>query len=140
VTIGFRRHPPIIAAPTKAGSTGAKRLSDLDVDKHPVILGYFAAIRGRDIEALLRLFAEDAEMILPDGRELGGKDSLRTMYTHLFAADPPLPAPTAAIVAADGLATEIESKLPDGSARQTANFFHLDDGGLIRRLSVYKRG
>jgi len=110
------------------------------MDNHPVIEGYFAAIRGRDIEALLRLFAEDAVMILPDGRELDGKGSLRAMYEHLFAADPPLPAPTAAIITADGLATEIESTLPDGSVRQTANFFHLDDGGLIRRLSVYRRG
>lgn len=106
----------------------------------PLADRYFAAMRARDVEALAGLFAEDAVMILPDGRELAGAGSIRAMYDHLFASDAPSPTVKAVIAGADGVAVEIEARLADGSTRRTANFFHLDSGGLIRRLSVYSRG
>lgn len=104
-----------------------------------VIDQYFAAMRARDIEALLALFAEDAVMVLPDGRELAGARSIRGMYEYLLANNAPRPTPVAAILGTAGAATEIETQLEDGSSRKTANFFHLD-AGLIQRLSVYQRG
>jgi hypothetical protein len=101
---------------------------------------YFAAMRDRDIESLMALFAADAVMVLPDGRELDGARTIRAMYEHLFATNPPSPAPMATIISSVGGAAEIETRLGDGSSRQTANFFHLNMAGLIRRLSVYGRG
>lgn len=108
--------------------------------KHNLVDCYFTAMRGRDVEGLAGLFAGDAMMILPDGRELGGAGAIRAMYEHLFASDPPVPTVKAVIAGAAGVAVEIEARLADGSSRRTANFFHLDGNGLIRRLSIYMRG
>jgi hypothetical protein len=35
---------------------------------------------------------------------------------------------------------EIEARLPDGTTRNTANFYYLNDAGKIQRVSVYMRG
>lgn len=101
---------------------------------------YFACMRSRDLEGLAALFTEDAVAVLPDGREVQGRAGIRGMYQHIFGAGAPSPTPLATIAAADGAATEIEARLPDGSVRRTANFFHLDAEGRIVRLSVYARG
>jgi ketosteroid isomerase-like protein len=100
---------------------------------------YFAHMRERNLEGLAKLFAEDATFTLPDGRELSGVAAIREMYTKLFAATPPSPMPLAVIAGPHGVATEIEARLPDGTVRRTANFFHVDSEGLIERLSVYAR-
>lgn len=101
---------------------------------------YFSSVRNRDAEALAALFTEDAMMILPDGRELAGRAAIRGMYDYLFSTTAPSPTPIASVIGANAVATEIEARLPDGTIRRTANFFHLDGAGLIRRLSVYARG
>jgi hypothetical protein len=100
---------------------------------------YFACMRGRDLAGLAALFADDAAFILPDGRELSGAAAIHGMYANLFDAQAPSPRPLATIVGANGVATEIETRLADGTVRRTANFFHLDDKGRIKRLSVYTR-
>jgi hypothetical protein len=43
------------------------------------------------------------------------------------------------IVGDAAIAVEIEARLPDGSSRRTANFYHLNSQGRIQRLSVYMR-
>jgi len=101
---------------------------------------YFECVRSHDLEGLVALFAKDAILILPDGRELIGVDAIRAMYQHLVNGSAPTPWPTAAIVGSNDAAVEIESHLPDGAVRRTANFFHFDVRGRIARLSVYKRG
>lgn len=101
---------------------------------------YFAHMRARDLEGLASLFAEDAVAVFPDGREVSGLASIRGMYQHIFDAGAPTPTPLSTIAGADGAATEIEARLPDGTSRRTANFFHLGADGRISRLSVYKRG
>jgi hypothetical protein len=101
--------------------------------------GYFAAIRNRDIAGLAALFQENAVMTLPDGRQLNGLSEIKGMYQYLFSASSPVPSPTAAIVGTNGIATEIEARLEDGTVRRTANFFHLGSSGLIERLSTYRR-
>jgi ketosteroid isomerase-like protein len=101
---------------------------------------YFAHMRERNLVGLAKLFAEDATFTLPDGRELSGVAAIQEMYTKLFAAMAPSPTPLAVIAGAQGVATEIEARLPDGTVRRTANFFHFNTGGLIQRLSVYARG
>lgn len=62
------------------------------------------------------------------------------MYARLFATTSPSPTPLAVIAGAQGVATEIEARLPDGTVRRTANFFHFNTERLIQRLSVYARG
>jgi ketosteroid isomerase-like protein len=100
---------------------------------------YFAHMRERDIEGLAKLFAADAVFTLPDGRELSGVPAIHEMYSKLFAATSPSPTPLAVIAGSRGVATEIEARLPNGTVRRTANFFHFNDEGLITRLSVYAR-
>ncbi|RJF91170.1 nuclear transport factor 2 family protein [Sphingomonas cavernae] len=101
---------------------------------------YFGGMRNRDVETLLSLFVEDAVMILPDGRELAGRDAIRAMYGQLFSMQAPSPTPRTVIASESGVATEIEARLDDGTSRRTANFFQTDEDGRIRRLSIYKRG
>jgi ketosteroid isomerase-like protein len=101
---------------------------------------YFAHMRERNLEGLAKLFAQDATFTLPDGRELSGVAAIHEMYGKLFAAMPPSPMPLAVIAGAHGVAAEIEARLPDGTVRRTANFFHFNSEGLIERLSVYARG
>ena len=110
------------------------------VDCKGVVERYFASMRARDIEGLVKLFAADAMFILPDGRELSGSAAIHEMYNKLFAAMAPSPTPLAVIAAEHGIATEIEARLPNGTIRRTANFFHFNEDGLIKRLSVYARG
>ena len=106
----------------------------------PLVDRYFAHMRARDLEGLAGLFAEDAVVVLPDGKETAGLAAIRGMYQHIFGAG--APSPTLVVTVCDGAiaATEIRATLPDGSVRHTANFFHLDPEGRIARLSIYKRG
>jgi hypothetical protein len=110
------------------------------VDCTKLVERYFANMRARDIEGLVKLFSPQATFILPDGRELSGSVAIHEMYGKLFAAMAPSPTPLAVIAAAHGVATEIEARLANGTIRRTANFFHFNDDGLIERLSVYARG
>ena len=101
---------------------------------------YFTSIRARDIDGLMALYAQDAVFTLPDGREFSGIAAIREMHLSVFAASAPIPTPVATVVENGSIAAEIEARLPDGTTRRTANFFHLDGAGLIRRLSVYRQG
>lgn len=100
---------------------------------------YFSAMRERDQATVLALYAKDAQLLLPDGREIRGAAALRKFYEGLLAADSPSPHPLYQFASDMGVATETEITLPDGSKRFTANFFHLDDQGLIARLCIYAR-
>jgi len=107
----------------------------MDLDK--VIAGYFAAIRAKDIEGLMALYASDASFSLPDGRQFSGTDAIRAMHLSVFAASAPQPSPGRTIIAPSAAAVEIEARLPDGSVRHTTNHFFLNKDGKIERLSVY---
>jgi ketosteroid isomerase-like protein len=109
------------------------------MSKHDLAESYFARIRNRDLEGLLSFFSTDAVLKLPDGREFAGTDAIREMYRGLFAAQAPSPTPMAVIIGTDAIAVEIEARLPDGSVRRTANFFHLDPRDQIQRLNIYAR-
>ena len=56
-------------------------------------------------------------------------DEIRADYIARYAA------PRTELV--EAIAVEIEARLPDGTARRTANFYHLNGDGRIQRLSVY---
>lgn len=139
---------PAMAALVPAARSMLKRLDraagtvqgPVPADPADVATRYFDAIRARELDALCALFTAEAVMVLPDGRELAGIEAIRGMYTYLFGAGAPVPTAVATVVGPDSAAAEIEARLPDGSVRRTANFFHLDASGLIVRLSVYRRG
>lgn len=101
---------------------------------------YFECIRGQDIDGLAQLYAEDASFTLPDGRRFIGIAAIREMHAGVFAAGPPMPTPIDMVVGDNAVAVEIEARLPDGSSRRTANFYHLNADGRIGRLNVYRRG
>ncbi len=100
---------------------------------------YFPAVRARDIERFMALFAADAVVILPDGKEVTGAPAIREMESHVFATGGPMPQPTAVVAGERSIAVEIDVHLAGGRVMKAANFFQLNDAGLIQRLSVYRK-
>ncbi|MFT3930948.1 MAG: nuclear transport factor 2 family protein [Spongiibacteraceae bacterium] len=100
---------------------------------------YFSCVKNRDLDGLCALYSSDAELVLPDGRELFGVAAIREMYSGLFASQAPSPTPVHIVADVDAVAAELEIRLPNGDIRRTANFFSLDSTGLIKRLSIYAR-
>ena len=100
---------------------------------------YFPAVRTRDIERFMALFAADAVMILPDGREVAGAPAIRALEEQVFATGAPLPQPRFITVGEASVAVEIDVHLPDGRVMKAANFYQLDAAGLIKRVSTYRK-
>ncbi|MBU6267913.1 MAG: nuclear transport factor 2 family protein [Sphingomonadales bacterium] len=109
-------------------------------DPNATVDGYFAAIRAKDIDALMALYAEDATFTLPNGKAFTGKVAIRATHEAVFASGSPYPTPGARFVGSEGIAVEIAAALPDGTVRQTTNHYRFDDAGRIRSLGVYMRG
>lgn len=105
-----------------------------------VVDAYFAAMRGRDIDALKALYAQDATFILPDGREFNGLSAIAAMHEGVFAAGAPVPSVGSKIIGENAAAAEVEARLPDGTSRFTTNHFYFDSAGKIARLNVYMKG
>lgn len=101
---------------------------------------YFAAVRAKDIEGFMALFAEGAVFTMPNGKRLEGKAAIRESQTMVFASGSPYPTPIARFSGPDGMAVEIEAKLPDGTVRHTTNIYRFDPAGKIRSLGVMMRG
>lgn len=110
------------------------------VDPHATVDAYFKAIRSKDIDALMSLYAEDASFTLPNGTVAQGKEAIRKTHLGVFASGAPFPTPVARFAGSEGIAVEIEAALPDGSVRKTANFYRFTEAGKIRALGVYMRG
>jgi hypothetical protein len=51
-----------------------------------------------------------------------------------------MPTPVAVVADEHSVAVEIEVRLANGQLLNFANFFHLNDEGRIKRLSVYRKG
>jgi 3-hydroxyisobutyrate dehydrogenase-like beta-hydroxyacid dehydrogenase len=109
-------------------------------DAGAAVDAYFAAVRAKDIDAWMALFAEDATYTLPNGQVCQGKTAIREFQQKVFASGSPFPTPVGRIAASDGIAAEVQAKLPDGSVRNTVNVYRFDEAGKIRSLSVYMRG
>lgn len=110
------------------------------VDPNATVDAYFAAVRAKDLDAWLALFADDAIYSLPNGKVFTGKPAIREFQAMVFGAGSPLPSPGARFVGAAGIAVQVAAHLPDGTVRQTANHYQFDDAGKIVSLSVYARG
>jgi SnoaL-like domain len=100
---------------------------------------YFTAMRGADKAVVLALIADDAIVILPHGNERNGKAALDEMFTAIFTQSRPNPSPGPMTGAGNYWAVEVETQLPDGRKRNTANFFRLNGAGLIERMHSYSR-
>jgi ketosteroid isomerase-like protein len=102
---------------------------------------YFSSVQARDIDRFISLFAKDAVMILPDGNEVLGVAAIRKMELTVFeSSSPPSPTPVSIIAGKDSVAVEIDVRLPSGQVLKMASFFQLNGEGLIRRLSIYRKG
>ena len=101
---------------------------------------YFECVRGRDVEGLVALYADDAVVTLPNGGQVVGAEAIRAFQTDVYARGAPYPTPGPRVVGANEIAVEIKAKLPDGSVRSTANFFYVNGAGRIQTLSVYAQG
>jgi hypothetical protein len=112
----------------------------IPIDPRKAVDAYFEAIRAKDIDALMSLYAEDASFTLPNGKSFSGKAAIREVHLSVFASGSPFPTPGARFVGAEGIAVEIAAQLPDGSVRQTTNHYRFDDAGKIVSLGVYARG
>lgn len=98
---------------------------------------YFEVVRNRDVDGLVALYADDATITLPSGAQVVGVEAIRAFQTDVYARGAPFPTPGPRIVGASEIAVEIKAKIADGSVRNTANFFYLNEAGRIQRLSVY---
>jgi uncharacterized protein (TIGR02246 family) len=119
----------------------AKRqiMADHAMNPKDVADRYFAAIRARNIDDLISLYADDATFVLPNGKESKGVAAIRQTHQSVFDAGAPMPMPLVMIVGDAAIAVEIEAQMPDGTSRRTANFYQLNSLGRIQRLSVYMR-
>lgn len=114
-------------------------LRRLQLSIENVVERYFAAIRARDIDSLLALYAEDATFILPNGKEFRGVAAIGEMQRGVLAGAAPTPTVVNKVLGENSAAIEIEAHLSDGTVRRTANFYQLSPAGQIARLSVYMR-
>jgi 3-hydroxyisobutyrate dehydrogenase-like beta-hydroxyacid dehydrogenase len=110
------------------------------VDPQHTVDSYFAAIRAKDIDALMALYAEEAVFTLPNGKSFAGLDAIRALHLSVFAAGAPFPTPGVRFAGPEGIAVEIAAQLPDGTVRQTTNHYRFDAAGKIVSLGVYARG
>jgi len=120
-------------AATEASHTAEVR------DPQKVIDAYFAAVRARDIDAFVDLFADNAEYTLPNAMRFEGKEAIRAVQGNVFASGAPVPTPGMRYVGPDGIAVEISVELPDSATRNTVNIYRFDDTGRIRSLAVTMR-
>ncbi|MFT4025453.1 MAG: SgcJ/EcaC family oxidoreductase [Novosphingobium sp.] len=109
------------------------------VDPNATVDAYFVAVRTKDIDAFVDLFAEDGVFSPPNGKVLEGKDAIREFQTMVFGSGAPFPTPGTRFVSSEGIAVEIEAQLPDGNVRQTSNHYRFDESGKIASLKVYIR-
>lgn len=100
---------------------------------------YYRRVNAKDIEGLLALFDDDAQFNLPDGREVKGKDALRSMYENVFAAGGPQPQPVRIVATQTDAAAEVEVTLASGEVLAMASFFTMGSGDGFARVGVYKR-
>ena len=112
----------------------------IPVDPVQTVDCYFAAVAAQDIDGLMALYADDANFTLPNGTRVNGKENIRDLHQEVLSAGAPKPIPIEKIIGGQGVAVEIETQLPDGSVRYTANHYRFDELGRILSLVVYARG
>ena len=108
-------------------------------DPNCVVDAYFETVRAKDVDSFAALFAQNAEFILPNGTRLEGRSAIAETQAKVFAAGAPYPKPVARYSGPEGIAVEIETRLPDETVRNTTNIYRFDETGKIRSLGVTMR-
>ena len=99
------------------------------------VSAYFAAIRARDVDALGRLFTDDAELVSAAGT-FSGRDAIVGFYRDLaFKVDDLWPEPGPLIVDGNRVAVEIELHM-GGTVTLVGDVFTLADS-RIARVAIY---
>lgn len=101
---------------------------------------YYRFINAKDVDGVLSVLSDNATFLLPDGREVSGKDALRRMYTHVFAAGGPQPQPVRIVASESDAAVQVEVALADGRILQMASFFTMGPDETFEAVAVYQRG
>lgn len=105
-----------------------------------LVRSYYRHINAKDVDGVLSVLSDKAVFHLPDGREVAGKDALREMYTHVFAAGGPQPQPVKIVATDTDAAAEVEVTLADGTKLFMASFFSLGSDKTFDVVGVYQRG
>jgi hypothetical protein len=109
------------------------------IDPQGLAARYFKAMREQDLPTLRSLFAADAVLSVPDGRSFQGIEAICGWFAQLFASVSPSPTCVSELATPRAIAVEIEAALPNGTVRRTANFFDVDERGLVKGLRAYAR-
>ncbi len=112
----------------------------VEPDPNATVDAYFAAVRAKDIDALMALYGENPTFALPNGKAFTGREAVCSVHQSVFDSGSPYPEPQARFAGPEGIAVEIEAHLPDGSVRQTTNVYRFDKTARIAQLKVYARG
>lgn len=116
--------------------------SGLDGDPLQAVQDHLAAVNGRDVEAVLRGFEEDAVFTSPDGTVIGRR-GIRALFGESFEA--PVTATLQlrrAVVMGDTVACELIERIDLGEQLheiEVAGFYTVRDGG-IARVRLYRDG
>jgi ketosteroid isomerase-like protein len=81
------------------------------MDPKAIAERYFAAIKARNIGDLMALYADDATLILPNGKESKGVAAIHATHQGVFNAAAPTPLPQAMIVGDAAIAVEVEARM-----------------------------
>ena len=109
-------------------------------DNRATVEAYFNAVRSKDLDAFVALFADDAVYSVPNGKTMIGPAEIREFQAMVFGSGSPFPTLQGLFVAPEGVVAEVEAALPDGSRRQTTNHYRFNAAGKIANLKVYTRG
>lgn len=98
-------------------------------------------VNGRDLDALVELFATDAVVLAPTGDQCDGREAIRAFYRDTVFANGAGVRPTRHHDAGTTCVMELDAVIEGltGPAPQLVDVFTIDDDGRIARLAVYVR-
>lgn len=99
------------------------------------VQAYFAAVNGRDIEAIQQVFAPQGELVTPTGRFVGPQAIAEFYAAAVFPAADLVARPVLLLADGERVGVEIELTM-HGQKTRVADFF-LIRHGRVERLAVY---
>lgn len=100
---------------------------------------YFGHVSSKNLQEVVAMYAADGELILQSGQRISGRGALHEFFQALFLQSPPTPRIVNIVGGSRQYAVELRVTLPGNSEAAVADFFQLDETGLIRSLTVYAR-
>ena len=109
----------------------------MSFDAEALLRRYFASVKARDIDALMRLYASQGKLLRGSGQQIVGRDALRGFFEKLFAHSPPSPEPVRILGSGLSWVAQLEIALHSGATQRVLDLFTLTDGGEIAELAIY---